>query len=81
MAMGLGSVHASGQGFSIDAHVLAAGTSARSSSPCFRLQATIAEPAPGYSSSTDFSLWAGFRALTADAVRDDIFFSGFEACP
>jgi hypothetical protein len=45
------------------------------------MQATIAEPEPGYSSSTNFSIWAGFRALTANAVRDDIFFSGFEACP
>lgn len=81
MALAFGSIHASGQGFSIDAHVLASGTAANSGSACFRMQATIAEPAPGYSSSVNFSLWAGFRALTADAVRDDIFFSGFEACP
>lgn len=37
--------------FSVDAHVVTSGTSTQSASSCFRLQATIAEAAPGYSSS------------------------------
>lgn len=78
-ALLLCSLYASAQTFSIDAHVIAAGSTARSSSQCFRMRATIAEPVAGYSSSTDYSLIAGFVAV-APPSGDDIFFSGFEDC-
>ena len=77
----LGSIHAASQTFSIDAHVIAAGTSVRSGSACARLRATIAEPVAGYSSSVDYVMVAGFRATTASTTPDDIFFSSFEVCP
>lgn len=65
--------------FSIDAHVVAAGTSVRSSSTCLRLHATIGEPVAWLSSSTDYAVSAGFRKR-APAVDDDLFFNGFEDC-
>jgi hypothetical protein len=76
----LGSVHAASQTFAIDAHVVSAGSSVHSSSACFRLQATIAEPVAGYSSSTDYSIIAGYRAVTQNTGSDEILFSGFEDC-
>jgi hypothetical protein len=72
---------ANSQTFSIDAHILATGASVRSSSACARLRATIAEPVAGYSSSVDYKIAAGFRAIAASATPDDIFFSSFEVCP
>jgi hypothetical protein len=44
------------------------------------MRATIAEPAPGYSSSTTYSLSAGFRYVTQNIGSDTIFFAGFEDC-
>jgi hypothetical protein len=76
-----GSIRAGSNTYSIDAHVISAGTSSLSGSPCFRMWATIAEPVAGYSSSTNYSFSAGFRAVTQSAGSDDIFFSGFEVCP
>lgn len=83
LACAFGAIDAAGQTFSIDAHVVSAGSSALSSSPCFRLQATIAEPTVGTSTSGTgvYSLTAGFQAVVPDAPNDEIFFSGFEACP
>jgi hypothetical protein len=80
LAFACGTIEATGQTYSIDAHIVSAGTSARSGSACFRMTATIAEPVAGFSSSTNYSLMAGFRAVAPNA-NDDIFFSGFEACP
>lgn len=80
IAFAWGSIQAAGQTFSIDAYVMSVGTSAHSVSPCFRMQATIAEPAPGYSSSTSYSLYAGFRYVTQNLGSDTIFFAGFEDC-
>ena len=80
IAFAFGSIHAAGQTFSIDTYVMSAGTSVRSGSPCFRMQATIAEPAAGYSSSTGYSLYAGFRYVTQSNGSDTIFFAGFEDC-
>ena len=65
--------------YSIQAHVIAAGTSARGKSACFRMDATIGEPVAGFSSSTDYTLSGGFRALVPTA-GDDLFFDGFESC-
>lgn len=80
MAFAFGSIHAAAPTFSIDAHAISAGTSVHSSAPCFTMQATIAEPAPGYSSSMTYSLSAGFRYVTQNIGSDTIFFSGFEDC-
>lgn len=80
LAFTLGSIHAAGQTFSIDSYVMSAGTAVQSGSPCFRVQATIAEPAPGYSSSTTYSLSAGFRYVAQNVGNDTIFFAGFEDC-
>ena len=77
----LGSIHAASQTFSIDAHVISTGTSVQSGNSCARLRATIAEPVAGYSSSVDYAMVAGFRAIAASATPDDIFFSSFEVCP
>jgi len=80
LAFVCGAIDATGQTFSIDAHVVSAGSPVLSG-PCFRLQATIAEPVAGYSSGTIYSLSAGFQAVAADAANDEVFSSGFEACP
>ena len=64
---------------SIQAHVLAAGTPVPSGSACFRLSATVGEPVAGFSSSTDFTLSGGFRAMVP-SQGDDLFFNGFESC-
>lgn len=80
IAFAFGSIHAAGQTFSINEYVMSAGTSVRSGSSCFRMQATIAEPAPGYSSSATYSLSAGFRYATQNLGSDAIFFAGFEDC-
>jgi hypothetical protein len=66
--------------FSIDAHVISAGSSVRSASPCYRLTATIAEPVAGLSSNADLSLSGGFLTHNNVATSDAIFFSGFEDC-
>ena len=65
--------------FSIDAHLVATGTSVRSSSACFRLEATIGESVAWVSSTVDYTVSAGFRKR-APAASDVIFFNGFEDC-
>jgi hypothetical protein len=65
--------------FTLDAHVIAAGSSVHAASSCFRLNAVIAEPVAGYSSSTDYAMNAGFLAAVPP-TSDEIFFSGFEDC-
>ena len=66
--------------YSIDAHVISAGSSVRAKSPCFRLTSTIAEPIAGYSSSIDYALDGGFLTLADTTPGDDVFFDGFEGC-
>jgi hypothetical protein len=66
-------------GYSITAHILASGNSAQAASPCFRMNAVVGEPVAGYSSSTDYTLNAGFFAVAAPG-SDGIFSSGFEDC-
>lgn len=65
--------------FSIDAHVVAAGASVRSSGTCVRLDATIGEPVAWISTSADYTVSAGFRER-APSAADTLFFNGFEAC-
>lgn len=77
---GFSAIRANGQTYAIDAHVVSSGSAAVPRGPCFRMRSTIAEPVAGYSSSATYSLSAGFHAGVADA-GDEIFFSGFEACP
>jgi hypothetical protein len=66
--------------YSVDAHVLSAGASSRSGNACFRMNATLAEPVAGFSSSAAYSLSGGFLATLATPTGDDIFFNGFEDC-
>ena len=66
--------------YSIDAHVISAGSSTRAQSPCFRLTATFAEPVADYSSSVDYALDGGFLAVANTSPGDDVFFDGFEDC-
>jgi hypothetical protein len=67
-------------GYTIDAHIVSAGAAQRTTNGCFRLTATIGEPAPGYSSGTHYALKGGFAATRAAAPHDDIFFDGMEDC-
>ena len=73
------SIHAVAPTYSLGAHVVAAGTSVKSSGRCFRLVATIGERMTGYSASAGYSVSAGLRAQ-ATGPADDIYFSGFEDC-
>jgi cystathionine beta-lyase family protein involved in aluminum resistance len=65
--------------YSIDAHIVSAGTSVHSTSACFGLDATIAEPIAGFSSGGVYNLSAGF-AYAAPIASDNIFGNGFEDC-
>ena len=65
--------------FSIDAHIVASGSSTQANSSCFYMNAVIAEPVAGFSTGGDYALNAGFFAV-ASSSSDDIFFSGFEDC-
>ena len=65
--------------FSIEAHIIATGTSAHAKSACFGLDATIAEPVAGFSSGRIFGLSTGFAAVSA-VINDTIFANGFEDC-
>jgi hypothetical protein len=67
--------------YSIDAHIFAAGSAVQSSNACYRLHATLAEPAVGYATNPGYALSTGFRAIAQTLARDDLFFSSFEACP
>lgn len=67
--------------YTLDAHIVASGSSATSSNACYRLRATIGEPVAGYAANADHALSAGFRAIAQGQPGDDLFFSGFEACP
>jgi hypothetical protein len=69
-----------GDTYTLDAHVIGAGSKARTASACFRMTSTIAEPAAGHSSSAHFALNGGFTALRSTAPSDDIFFDGLEDC-
>ena len=65
--------------FSIDAHIISSGTSVHSSSSCFGLDATIAEPVAGFSSGGIYDLSSGFAAVSL-VNNDSVFANGFEDC-
>jgi hypothetical protein len=67
--------------FAINAHIISASSPVRSASTCFRMVATVAEPAAGTVSSAQYVLSAGFQAHAVSHVGDDIFFNAFEDCP
>ena len=47
---------------------------------CYRLGGTAGQTAPGYSSSANFSLAAGFWEAAPQTSLDELFFDGFEDC-
>ena len=47
---------------------------------CFRLSGTGGQAAPGYSSSSRYSVSAGFWAGAPTTGLDEIFFNSFEDC-
>ncbi len=67
--------------YALDAHVVASGSSVTSSNACYRLRATIGEPVAGFATNADHALSSGFRAIVQGRGGDDIFSTGFEACP
>ena len=73
------SLRASPVVYSISDHVISNGSTVRSTSNCYKLDAIISEPAVGYSSSTVYGLSAGFSYINAP-VSDTIFANSFEDC-
>jgi hypothetical protein len=65
--------------YSIDFHTISAGGNTLSGS-CYRLSATVAQVAPGYSSGGIYSLIAGYWQAPPSLATDEIFFNGFEVC-
>ena len=69
--------------YSIDFHTVSSGGSVLRNS-CFSLVGTVGQAAPGYSSTTSgaptYSVNAGFWPAAPAAIRDEIFFTGFEGC-
>ena len=63
----------------IDFHVVSAGGNALQNS-CFHLSGTVGQVAPGYSSSGQYALIAGFWPAAPTTGVDEIFFNGLEAC-
>ena len=66
--------------YSIDSHILAAGSPVHSASSCFGLDAVIAEPVAGFSSGGQYALSAGISYVVASLANDSLFASGFEDC-
>lgn len=65
--------------YSIDFHTISGGGSTLSGT-CYRLSATVAQVAPGYSSASMYSIGAGYWQPSQFAATDEIFFNGFEGC-
>jgi len=65
--------------YSIDFHTISAGGNTLSGN-CYRLSATVAQVAPGYSSGGIYSLIAGYWQPPTSSATDEIFFNGFEVC-
>jgi len=64
---------------SIGFHFIGAGGHALTNS-CYRLSGTTGQAAPGYSSSTNVSVVAGFWTAAPTTSLDELFFDGFEDC-
>jgi hypothetical protein len=64
---------------SIGFHIVSAG-GGNLRNPCYRLRSTSGQAAPGYSSSSPYSVLAGFWSAAPTTGRDEIFFNSFEAC-
>lgn len=60
-------------------HFIGAGEHSRSNF-CYRLSASVAQAAPGYSSGSSNFIIAGFQAVSQTVIQDEIFFNGFEDC-
>lgn len=71
---------ASNPTFSLDAHVISAGTPVHSASACYRLEAVIGEPVAGYSHSATYSMDAGLLDAQPGPF-DSLFADSFEDCP
>ena len=63
----------------VDFHVVSSGGSASHNS-CYRLSGAVGQVAPGYSSSSMYSIFAGFWAAAPTTGLDEIFFNVFEGC-
>jgi hypothetical protein len=65
--------------YHIDFHRISAGGGLLRNS-CYRLDGSIGQPAPGYSSGPTMTLVAGFQPAGIVDRPDQLFFSGFEGC-
>lgn len=65
--------------FSIDWYVVSTGGS-QLRNPCFVVNGTAAQPAPGYSSGGTYALLSGFWFVAPITAGDEIFFDSFEGC-
>lgn len=66
-------------GYRIDVHRIGSGSGTLRNA-CYRLQGSVGQPAPGYSSGATLSVNAGFWPAVATDHPDQLFFSGFEGC-
>ncbi len=71
---------ASADTFTLDAHVIDAGSALTLGNSCSHLQASIGETASGYSQGGGFSLLAGFQSIASAGKPDTLFFDGFQGC-
>ncbi|RYD15922.1 MAG: hypothetical protein EOP90_03730 [Lysobacteraceae bacterium] len=67
-----------GQPVLVSQHVIAGGGVTRAASPCFLLDATVAEPVAGRATGGGYALDAGFLAMPV--AGDRLFRNGFEDC-
>jgi hypothetical protein len=65
--------------YRIDFHRISAGGGS-SRNACYRLDGSVGQPAPGYSSGPTFTVVAGFMPAAIVDRPDSLFFSGFEGC-
>lgn len=68
--------------YTLQTEAISAGGAQSIGNSCSRLYASIGQPAPGLSESSDqtISVESGFQAIAADGPGDTIYFSGFEGC-
>jgi|GEM_PF-1110890 len=66
-------------GYRIDVHRISAGGGPLRNG-CYRLNGSVGQPAPGYSSGPTYTVHAGFWPAVATDRPDQLFFSSFEGC-